>query len=164
MREKIWYEMLHKKLGDTYLVLYLSRQRSMRKWFKIITLIFSTSGIFSWAIWQNGVLPFIACIVIAAIQLLTLIENQLVLNEKDLDNIADLRKLYTTYVNQIEELWTDFNTDIITEIQAKERFYELRKLSETIEAADNRLDIRNIKSVYNAADIATRDYLSEYHS
>ena len=78
MDEKLWYEFVHTKYGDCYLSLYLSRQNSIRKWVKILTLIFSTSGILGWRIWKQPEVTEVSCILIAIVQLFHLIENQIV--------------------------------------------------------------------------------------
>ncbi len=164
MEEKIWYEMMHTKLGDNYLGHYLNKQKTTRKWFKIITLLFSSGGIFSWAIWKIGILPFIACIIVSTIQLSNLIENHIIISDNDIDKIAELRNKYITYFNKLEKLWMDFKTTELTEQQAKEEFYKLRQIGAEIEASDNKLQIRNIKSLYNTADLETRNYFNQYHS
>jgi predicted negative regulator of RcsB-dependent stress response len=164
IRDMIWPEMMHTKYGDNYLVHYLNRQKTTRKWFKIITLLFSSGGIFSWSIWQNGVLPVIACGVIALVQLVNLVENQLIHSDNDMEKVADLRNKYNTHFNDLEKLWVDFDAHRLDEHQATEQFYQLRKVGADIESTDNKLNIHKYKSLCNITDTETRNYFNQYHS
>lgn len=164
MIEKIWYEMLHTKLGDNYLAGYISKQKRIKKWFKIFTLIFSTGGVLGWPIWEY--VPVIACVLIAAMQLVTLLENQIIPSDQDIEDIARLRNKYNNYFNKLEKLWMDFQSNNINEDAAKEQFYELRTLlGADLLATDDKLNINGkIKSLYKKADLETRNYFNQYHS
>ncbi len=163
MTDKIWYEMVHTKFGDNYLTNYLSRQKTIRKWFKIVTLVFSTSGVLGWKIWEYA--PIIACGLIAVMQIVTLIENQIILSDQDIDNIAGLRNKYISYFNKLEKLWTNLQQKKIDEHVASEQFYKLRQIGADIEATDNKLHINGqIKTLLDKADTETRNYFSQYHS
>ena len=164
MRERIWHEMIQAKFGETYLAHYLQRQKQFRKWFKIVTILFSASGIFSWAIWKNGIFSMISCIAIAVVNLIGLIENQIVQSDTDFTGIADLRNLYITHLNKLEKLWTDLNLKIIDEKQAKEIFYELREYSREIEALDNKIFIASYKHLKGKTDSETRNYFKNNFS
>ena len=154
--------MMHTKFGDNYLALYISRQRTIRKWYSVFMLIFSTGGVFGWTIWEA--IPIIACGLIAIMQLVRLVENQFILTDNDLDKIAELRNKYIRYFNKLEKLWIEFETDRLTEQQTTEQFYKLRQINADIEAADNKLHIRKIQSIVVTADSETRNYFNQYHS
>lgn len=160
MRDKIWYELVQMKHGEIYLAHYLTKQKVNKKYFKIITLIFSSGGLLSWSIWQNGILAAIACAIVAVIQVLNLIENQLILNDRDLEKIAELRNLYLNQLKNLEHLWERFNSGKISEYDVTEEFYQLKGISNDIEALDNKLEIQNIKNLINISDKETRDYIN----
>lgn len=162
MEDKIWYEMVHTKYGDTYLALYLNRQRIIRKWYSVFMLLFSTSGILGWKLWT--VIPVIACGLISAMQLVKLIENQFILTDSDLEKVSELRNRYISYFNKLEKLWTDFDAKRLTEEQATEQFYQLRQVGAEIEAYDNKLLISKIKKICDKADLDSRNYFNQYHS
>lgn len=162
MRDKIWYEMCHIKYGDSYLAHYLFRQKSIRKWFKILTLVFSTGGVFGWKIWVG--IPVIACILISFMQLINLVENQIIINEKEINKICELRNKYVSYFNKLEKLWTDFDADRISEQEASEQFYLLRQDGADLETRDNELHISIFKKLCTRADLETRNYFIQYHS
>lgn len=159
MRERVWYEFVHSKFGESYLALYINKQKSRKKWFKIITLIFSTSGILGWKLWDYA--PIVACGIISIMQVINLVENEIILSETEIDKICTLRNRYVQYTNQLEKLFIDSKTKAEKEI--KELFYEYRKLGEEIEALDNDLHIQQIKSLISKANSQTRTYLNQYH-
>ena len=159
---KIWYDLVHTKHGDEYLILYLARQRSYRKWFKIITIVFSASGIFS--TFQSAQIPtIISFIVIGIIQLMTSIENFIIHSEDDLDNISKLRMLYYDKLNDLEKLWHLLKTKKILIEDATEQFFELRKSFKEAEELDNKINVRTYKKLKNKSNIITNNYLKTYY-
>jgi hypothetical protein len=163
MREKIWYEMLHTKMGETYLGLYLNRQRVVRKYYSISILIISALG--GGLGWKLGTIaPTIACAIIGVMQLIKLIENQIVLSDGELVKIGALRNLFTSYFNELEHLWVEVDSDRLIDSQASEKFYQLRQSAVEIESADNNLFINSMVSLTKRADIQTRDYFKQYHN
>jgi hypothetical protein len=162
MRDKIWYEMMHVKYGDTYLAYYLFRQKTKKKWFKILTLVFSASGVLGWKFWEG--FPVIACVLISVIQLFNLVENHVIISEKETEKVSTLRNKYVLYFNRLEKLWIDFDENRLNEQETTEQFYQLRGLGLDIEALDNELHIGKFKKLCQKADLDTRYYFVQYHS
>jgi hypothetical protein len=163
MEEKIWYEMVQMKFGEKYLALYISLQYQLKKYFKIATLVFSGSGILGWKLWQP--IAWIALILIAIVQILSLIENQIIKSDKEVSDIIKLRELYLKYFNKLEKLWVDYNSSEITEKEASRLFFKYRTSDhQTIESLDNKLGIKKWKKLESNADSETRQYFKTYHS
>ncbi len=163
IQTKIWYDLVHTKFGDEYLVLYLGRQRTIRKWFKILTILFSASGIFS--AFQSAKIPtIISCIAIGLVQVTTSIENFIIHSEDDLDSLSKLRLLYYDRTNKLEELWNSLQISKISNEEATTEFFNLRKSAKEIEELDNKLNVRNFKKLKSVADINTRTYLNTYYN
>lgn len=163
MTNMIWYEMVDMKYGETYLSKYIGLQHRLKKTFKIMTLILSVSGIFGWKYFEG--LAWVAFILIAVMQLLTLVENQLIRSDKEVEDISALRMKYTKYFNNLEKLWTECQNGMKSNKECFELFYELRKTDwEPIEELDNKLDIKKFKWLMNKADTDTKDYINKYHS
>lgn len=163
MRDVIWYELVQIKFGEKYLALYLSLQHKLKKLFKIFILIFSGSGILGWQLWQP--IAWIALVLIAIIQLLSLIENQIIRSDDQIAEIAKLRELYLKYFHKLEKLWIEFDNEEINDSVAKEQFFEVRKTDlEPLEALDNKIGIKKWTRLIASADKETRDYFQTYHS
>ena len=158
---KIWYDFVHAKKGDEYLVLYLCRQRDIRKYFKIGTIVFSASGALGWTIWQP--ISWLSCAIIAVVQLFTSIESFLIHTEDQLDSLSKLRLLYYDRANRLEELWHNLVKGNITDEQASKTFFELRKSAQDIEELDNKLNIKDVKKLNAKAQYSTQSYLNTYH-
>lgn len=161
METKIWYEFVHFKHGDDYLVLYMKRLKSVRKTVNISTLVFSTSGIFSWTFWIY--LPVVTSCFTAIIQLFRLIENQIIPSDKDIEQVARLRDLYFDHANKLERLCIDYRNKELTEQQATDRFFELRETAKEIKTFNNKINIQEIIKLQDKADIKTNDYIKQYH-
>jgi hypothetical protein len=163
MKNKIWYDMVHTKYGSIYLALYLHRQKAIRKWATIMTLIFSGSGVFGWTIWTT--IPVICCVLVSAIQLFRLIENKIILSDEEISKIGNLLTRYNAQFNELEKLWGAFFNEKITEDEATEQFYKLRQISAGIDADDNKLHINGkIKKLADEANKKTTDYINQYHT
>ncbi|MEP2771659.1 MAG: hypothetical protein ABJH05_05900 [Fulvivirga sp.] len=161
IRNKIWYELVNIKYGECYLSKYLGFQRTLSKSFKLITLLLSVSGILGWKYFEDY--AWIAFILIAIMQLLTLIENTLIRSDKEIEGIAALKMNYTRYFNKLEQLWTDLQNDRLAEDSASDHFFELRKTDwEQIEVLDAQLNIKKYRILMNKTDIDTTYYLEKY--
>jgi hypothetical protein len=98
-------------------------------------------------------------------QLLTLIENQLIRSEKEVEEISNLRMMYTKYFHKLEQLYTEFYFNRITDENATNQFFELRKTDwEKIEELDCKLDIKKFNLLMNKTDIETNQYFNKYHN
>jgi uncharacterized membrane protein len=155
--------MVQIKFGEIYLALYISLQYRIKKYFKIAILVFSGSGIFGWKLWQP--IAWIVLILIAIVQILSLIENHIIRSDKEVSDIGKLRELYLKYFNKLEKLWVDYNSTEITETEASRLFFEYRRNDyQSIETLDNKLGIKRWRKLVNFADSETRQYFNTYHS
>lgn len=163
MTNKIWYEMTNIKYGEIYLTKYLGFQRTLKKGFQILTLLVSLSGIIGWKYFEDYV--WIAFILIAIVQLLLLIENQIIRSDKEIEEISNLRMMYTRYFNKLEILWTKHQYDQIKDKKAMDQYFELRQTDwENIEELDCKLNIKRYKKMRNHTEIETNHYLNKYHT
>lgn len=162
MREKIWYEMVDIKYGEIYLSKYLGLQRTLKKVFKILTLLISLSGILSWKYFEKYV--WVAFILIAIVQLLLLIENQIIRSDKEIEEISNLRMMYTRYFNKLEVLWTKYHFKRIKENKAMDTYFNFRQSDwEKIEELDCKLNIKKFKKLMRKTEIETNNYLKKHH-
>lgn len=161
MTNKIWYKLVDLKYGECYLTKYLSLQRNLKRTFQIITLTLSLSGILGWKYFEDYV--WIALILISIIQVFTLVENQLIRSDKEIEEISALRMMYTKYFNKLEKLWTKYNSNKVTEDEALNQFYDLQEnVWEKIESLDCKLNIKKYSRLMNRTDVDTNDYLNKY--
>jgi hypothetical protein len=162
MTNKIWYEMVNMKYGEKYLTKYLGLQRTLKKSFQMMTMIISASGILGWKYFEDYV--WIAFLLIMVMQLLLLIENQLIRSDQEIEDISNLRMMYTKYFNKLEKLWTDYHYYRIDEANAIDKYFEFREIDwEKIEELDCKLNIKRYKPLMNASEQETNDYINKYH-
>lgn len=154
--------MVNIKYGEIYLSIYLGVQRTLKKSFQILTLFVSLSGILGWKYFEDYV--WIAFILIAIVQLLLLIENQIIRSDKEIEEISNLRMMYTKYFNKLEILWTKYQYNQIKDKKAIDDYFVLRQSDwENIEELDCKLNIKRYKKLMNKTEIETNHYLNKYH-
>lgn len=162
MTDKIWYEMLDMKYGEIYLSKYLGFQRTLKKSFNIMTLVLSISGIFGWKYFENY--AWVAFILISIMQLFTLIENEIIRSDKEIEEISNLRMCYTKYFNKLEKLWTNYYSDRITVDNAIDEYFNLRQTDwEKIEEIDCKLNIKRYKKIRKHTEQETNNYITKHH-
>lgn len=162
MDQKIWFEIAHSKKGEIFLAYYLVRQKDVRKYFKMFTIIFSVGGVLGWSIW-GGIFAVIACGLIAIMELVGKLETHLIRSEADIESIGELRCQYIRNLNKLEKLYVDYRAKRLNEEQATNQFFEIRELTTETEALDNRLNINPIKKLSVKADKEANDYLNQYY-
>lgn len=124
MRDRIWTELTQAKHNDEFNGLYSDRQRTWLRYFNIGVLIFSAGGVMGWTVWDG--LPLAACVIIAAVSLLRLIQPHIIMTDKQISNLDTIQKFYADYYNKLERLWFDFEADRINDQQAADLFFDIR--------------------------------------
>ncbi|WP_213279367.1 hypothetical protein [Chryseobacterium indologenes] len=122
MRERIWHELFDAKYKMIYCNLFLAKQRIINKWFNLVILIFSTSGVLGWPLWKD--LPFATSIIIAIMSLVKLLGTELIPNDSMFRKSEVAIEKYCDYYNKLENLWYDFERDE-NEIKAQKKFYAI---------------------------------------
>ena len=162
IRNKIWHDLADAKCGEEYTILYLARQRTIRKWFKIVTILLSAGGIVS--AFKSATIPsIITCSFIGIAQLATSIENHIIHSEEALDNLGKIRHLYYERANKLGELWDLLQNDKISEDEASSRFYSLRESASEIEKLDGKQVIPTKKKLHDISEGKSKEYLTRYH-
>jgi hypothetical protein len=161
MYEKIWHEFIDKRYGDEYLCRYVARQIEIRKWFKIVTILLSATGI--WTAIKSFTIPTIISLsVIAIVQLATLVENFVIHSEKQIEDLGNLRLLYYEQWNRLEKFFITYGN--YSEKEAADKFFELRDVAKNMEDLDNKLNIKKIKRLASKAELSNRDYLKTHYN
>lgn len=164
MRDKLWKEMQQIKFGIDYVTKYLDYQKRIKKSFDLLTLLFSSSGIFSWVIWKSEVYSQIALIAITIIQLLKLVESKLLLSSENIKEVSELKTLHIKYFNKLEKLWVEFDNKEKDEKQVREDFFNFKNTDFiSIEKMDDKLNIPNIKFLKNKSTSSMETYLKNQY-
>lgn len=158
MRNKVWYELLQARHSIEYCTLYCGFMRDCNKWFNAVVLVFSTSGIFGWAIWKSY--PVIACILIAIMQLLKLILPNFIFSDKEFKQLDEIQEFYYSLALKLDKLWHELNTDKIDEDSATQQYYILKEQEQGVIRKLNELNIRNYHWLYKEATKRTHHYIN----
>lgn len=156
MRNRLWNELTQAKHDIEYVNLYLDRQKSISNWFNISVLVFSTSGILGWKIWDN--LPIIACIIVSIISLLKLLQPHIFMDEKSLSKINQVQLFYCKYFNKLEDLWYQFEKEELPETIVRQNFFQIIEAEVEINKILNELSIKKPKRLVKKAKQYSDDY------
>jgi hypothetical protein len=97
-------------------------------------------------------------------QLLLLVENQIIRSDKEIEEISNLRMMYTRYFNKLEPLWNKSQYKQIGDNIAMEKYFTFQKKEWVkIEELDCKLDIKRHKKMESKTEIETNNYLNKYH-
>jgi hypothetical protein len=156
MRTRLWTEVKQAKFNSIYINLYEKRQRNLLKWYNVIILLFSTSGILGWNIWD----PYsvIICTIISIMSLIKLLQSQFLMSETQLSKFDSISGFYTNYYNRLERLWYDYESSIINEEQMKVKFYELVDSESSINKPVNELIRNKPKAIFKNAVEETNNW------
>lgn len=157
MRDRIWAELAQSKFNEEYASLYEERQRIYLKYFNIFILIFSAGGVMGWKLWDN--IPMIACIIIAVVSLMRLLQPHIIISETQILNLKIINDFYFDYFNKIECLWFDYEDETINENEAKRRFFEIKGTETKINSVINEMMHSKSKMIEKKATTQTDDYL-----
>lgn len=160
MRNTLWYSIVQYNFGCHYLSLYLDRMKKSKQAIAIMLLISSLSGIFGWKYWEP--IAFIACIVMAVMQLLSMAAKVLQLNDESFTKVAELKSLYTTTARKLEEIWIDLNVKKIDEAAAATRYNSVMETKDDIEKIDNSIDIKQNKKLLIETKTINDTYLNKF--
>jgi|AntRauTorckE5430_2_1112549.scaffolds.fasta_scaffold53857_1 hypothetical protein len=162
MRKKVWNELAQIRHSLEYLALFLDVQKSRKKWFNILTVIFSTGGVMGWKMWEYA--PAVACAIIAVIHLFKLLENQVMLSDEKFEKLSELRTKHLEYSNDLEKLWFEFENGCKDEVELRNTYFELRKEHYTkIQKMDDALNIPNKDGeLIKRSDILATNYLEKH--
>lgn len=162
IRNTIWYEMDHIKTGEIYLSKYISFQHTIKRGSKVLTLAISVSGILGWKYFENY--AWFAFLLIAILQILSLVENAIIRSDKEIEELAKLKTLYTKYFNLVEKLWQDYEFRNVDDNSALEKFHEYRSIEWLdIEKIDSSLNIKRYNFLLKPSEKESAKYLKNYH-
>jgi hypothetical protein len=160
MKERVWHEFIDVRFADEYLCLYISRQKKIRKQFKLATLIFSAGGISS--AFANYKIPTIILLFLIALsQLATLLETHLFPSDKDIEELGKLRSLFYSRWNKLERLFIVYDT--LSENEGINKFFEIRKEADESESLYEKLCVKNSRKLLIKAEEKNREYLNKHH-
>lgn len=157
MRDRIWTELTQAKHNEEFASVYADQQRINLKWFNMGVLVFSTGGVMGWTIWSS--FPLIACIIIATVSLLRLLQPHIIMTEKQISNIDIICKFYFCYYNKLERLWFDNEHKSIDTEAVKAKFFEIKDTESDVASLVNETIRTKPKRLVNKAGQNSITYL-----
>lgn len=146
----VWYELIHSAYWEQYLSQYVSHKYDRRNVYSTVLLVLSTIGASSFSAWKiipNGEkwVPTITFGIMAIVQLVSICQKHLVIDDDTARKLRELRIKYLEYLNKIERLYLDMRDSKLDVQIAKDRFFEIRESVYPIEELKDSLNIKKLK-------------------
>lgn len=150
LKDQVWSEMYDAKKYEYYLSGYLRRLRNIRKNTQAAILVISAVGLLiDRDKYQNA--PFIVLLIVTAAQFLKEVIPVLNIDDKLLEKLPEYRMLYVRKFEALHELFFGLDNDLIDFDQAKNVYFEIRKMNVPIQELDNSLHLPDKKEVLRKA-------------
>ncbi len=158
MRNRIWAEITQAKHDAEFASLYAGMQRRNLRFFNIGVLVFSSGGAMGWPVWN--LLPLVTCVIIAVVSLFRHIQPHLIMSERQIGNLDKIAAFYQDYLNKLEKLWFDSESQTITPAAVKEKFYKLKAGEAAIYSTINDTVRSQPKSIIRKATLNSALYFT----
>ncbi len=156
MRDKIWKELCQARFSYELTQLYAENAIFLKKYSTIFILIFSTSGIIGWKIWDKY--PIIVCVITLIISVFKLIQQHIFSDEK-IKTLNKINCFYFCYFNDFDRLWIDINDNSIENEKAKNKYFKIKKTEKSIINDVNEIILKPKKRQIKKAEKLTTKYL-----
>lgn len=143
IRDRIWTDLVRYKFKHRYLCYMLDLQKHIRKATKVGILIFSTGGVLSWKIFQREELLWISSSLSAFFQLVSLVENQIILSDESFEKLGEVTLMCKEHFDRLEKLFYDFaiNKTINEQVASELLLGEFKKFELSIEKIDQSIHL-----------------------
>lgn len=158
----LWNELVHAKYWEQYISQYIGYKKDWRKRFSIATIALSVIGASSWKLWSMpGVGEWSTMIIfglVAAFQVLSSIQKEVVIDNDTFQSLMKLRSLYIAYFNKLEHLFIDNENGLEREF-VEERYFLLRETVYPIEELKDNINIPELTKVKEKGEKEVIKYL-----
>lgn len=165
MRTIIWREMYYAKKNEEYIVLYLSFLRSTKKYIDFLILIFTSTGVLSWISKneESKLIMGFSLFLVGVLQVIEIIQTKFIASDEYIDNIRGLKSKWTTYFDDLENIWIDTKVNKINNSESADSFQKLKPFRQSIEDIDSDIKIWKIFFLNKKADLQTTNFMKRYY-
>ncbi|GAB3960191.1 hypothetical protein GCM10028805_57510 [Spirosoma harenae] len=139
--DRVWEDLCTYYYQYKYTCYNLTWQKNLRKGLKIVTLLLSASGILSWTIWKKDGYLIVAYILSCIAQLISLIENNIILSDEGFEKLLDLQSKLKVHYDRLDKLYYECSLGHIKDEKkiAKLLFEEFKTYENEIRKLDSSL-------------------------
>jgi hypothetical protein len=160
MRTRIWNEITKTKHDIEYLSAYTLFQDKISRRINVLILLFSSSGILGWSVFESPLFTGIVCSITAGISLIKLISPYFILSEKEVKKLDKYYALMIQHFDKIEKFWYDNEDGAIPQNKLTTEFYQLTEKVNEINDRYGDLDIRHINRLSKKAKKNSDEYFN----
>lgn len=158
IRDKIWYFYVDSKTNEILSSLVMKRYQKWDLAANIFLVITTSSSVAAWTFWKE--LPVLWALIIGLSQLLTIIKPYF-LFPKYIKAFNEKSIQWQHLSLSLEETWFQFNNNLIDEVKAIDRFFELKRQTLTFDNIPDDIIFFNYKNIQFAAENQCEIYLAK---
>ncbi len=163
LNARVWNEMIDAKRTDFYLSRYLQGLKRRKQKYKFYLITISLVGAFiQFATAETFISPIIL-LIIAAAEVFKNLLPELYPDESLLEKLPEYRMMYVLKFEKLDELYINMINDRISEDDAFEEYFSIRKGNSQIESFDNSICLPEKKSATKWSDKQTDAYIANHY-
>lgn len=160
MKDKVWNALHDAKLGVEYTSLYSLKIKKRRNNYKKMIILIALLGAALFFFWQPAAI--IACVLLFVSEVTVNFNNQIVMSDRDLLKLGDLKVRYVQLFNKLERLMIDINDDCLPQEEVNRLYSEILDNRIEIENLQEEISIPKNEAFQHLAKQRTGDYLAEH--
>lgn len=161
-RNRLWYDLAQAKFNEIYLCHIITSKRRLLNTFNILLAVFSTAGVMGWKVWEYA--PFIACIIVAVISLLKLIQPYIIPSDKQLEKLDKVCDFYCDSYLKLDQIFYEFESGTIPEFEARKKFMEIKQKEREINLIINEVHRKKSKKYSELASAESKVFINRVYN
>ena len=160
IRDRIWNELIDANKDEQYLCYYLALAKRRKRIFKLLLIVVSILGL---ALAQNTKVTAIIFSLIVLVEVVKNLIPEIFPDEHLIEKLPEYRILKVNKFQKLDELWMKLNLGILSEEEASEQYFLIRKDDAQIEAMDNSIYLPPKKKLLQRADTELKIYVENHY-
>ena len=157
--------MYYAKKNEEYIISYISFLKSTKKYIDFFILIFTSTGVISWMSENehSKIVVGFCLFAVGILQVIEIIQTKFIASDEYIDNLRDLKSRWTTYFDDLENIWIDMKVNKINNIESANIFQSLKPYRQSIENIDSDIKIWKIFHINKKTDLLTTKFMKRYY-
>lgn len=163
IKNRIWNELFDAKKNDQYLSEYLRKVKQRKRWYKIALILIGVIGL---VLNQLQINKIYSSLIFALIVITEVLKNMIpewFPDEALIEKLPEYRMMYVQKFEKLDELWMKVSLDKLTEEEAFQEYFNIRKINSQLEAMDNSIWMPDDKNLMDKATNDTTIYAENHY-
>jgi|SRR5690606_14012347 len=160
IRERIWHELNDSKRDELYLCYVLALAKTRKRIFKFLLISVSVLGL---ALVQNTQVSAIIFALIVLVEVLKNLIPEIFPDEQLIEKLPEYRMLKVNKFQKLDELWMKLNMGLMSNEEATEQYFSIKKDDPQMEALDNSIRLPENNRLLNKAQEQLKIFVADHY-